>query len=90
MAGMAFSAILPSLLGGLGASMIGSMLKDDAPAPAPAPAAVIPEVEPPTTMPSPNGRESKAAARRSMAQQMSRRGRASTILTDNADAKLGG
>lgn len=90
MAGLAFASFIPSLIGGLGAMAIGSMLKDDAPAPAAAPAAVIPEVEPPTTMPTANSRESKAAARRSMAQQMARRGRASTILTDNADAKLGG
>lgn len=85
--GITMSAILPSLIGTLAGGLVSTM-KDDAPAPAPA--AVIPEVEPPTTMPSPNSQESRAAKRKSIAQQMARRGRASTILTDSADAKLGG
>ena len=89
MAGMMGAALLPTLIGGVATMAVSSLLKDDEP-PAPAPAAVIPEVEPPTPMPTPNSRESRAAARRSMAQQMARRGRASTILTDDSDSKLGG
>lgn len=87
------AGMLPSLLGGLASTLIGSMLKDDAPAPqAAAPAAPIvpPTVEEPTPMPTANSQETRAAQRRSVATQLSRRGRASTILTDNADAKLGG
>ena len=84
------AGILPSLIGGLASTMIGSMLKDDAPAPAAATPIPEPKVEAATAMPSVNDQERRAAARRSVAEQAARRGRASTILTDNADAKLGG
>ena len=95
MSGLEFSAILPSLIGGLAVQTVSSLMKDDAPTPPPAaaaPAEPIPEpvVEPVTPMPGVNDAARKTAQRRSIAQQAARRGRASTILTDDADAKLGG
>ena len=88
--GVTMSALLPSILGSVASTMIGSMMQDEAPAPAPTPEAVIPTVEAPTPMPGTNDSERKAAQRRSIAQQRARQGRASTILTDDSDAKLGG
>ena len=103
------SAALPSLLGGLAATVIANtLLKKEAPsqpvqqaqtpvtpvavaAPVAAAAeAPPPTVEEPTKMPTINDAERRAATRRSIALQMARRGRASTILTNDADAKLGG
>ncbi len=55
----------------------------EAPAPAPAPS-----VTPPTPMPDPKGQ--KDAKKRSIAEMMARRGRASTILTDSSNDALGG
>lgn len=46
-----------------------------------------PAVEPPPPMPTPNSAAVKQAQRKSIASQMRRRGRASTILSDDA---LGG
>lgn len=79
-----------------GAIVTSALTKKSAPqqqqaaAPAPAPVAPLPEVEEVATMPTANDAERKAAARRSVAQQKSRQGRASTVLTDDPDAKLGG
>ena len=91
MAGLTFASILPSFIGGLATLAVGSMLRDEAPQQQqPQAAAPPPEIEKPTEMPTPNDAARRAAQRRSIAQQMARRGRASTILTDNAEAKLGG
>lgn len=78
-----------------GAVVSNALTKKNAPqqqsqAPAPAPAAPLPEVEEVATMPTANDAERKASARRAVAQQKSRQGRASTVLTDDPDAKLGG
>ncbi len=51
-----------------------------------------PALTPPTAMPSPGDATTKAAERASIAEQLRRRGRASTILTDQSGAasdKLG-
>lgn len=84
--GITMSAIMPSLIGGLASTVIGGMLTDNEPAQQVTPA---PTVEAPTPMPTPNDQERRAAARRSLAEQKRRQGRASTILTDD-EARLGG
>ena len=95
----AMAAFLPSIIGAVASVALTSMLKkDEPPAPQPIPQAAAapvapvepPKVEEPTPMPAPNDAVRRAAAKRSIAQQMARRGRASTVLTDDADAKLGG
>jgi hypothetical protein len=48
------------------------------------------EVTPPTVMPTTDDERVKAAKRRQAAEFASRSGRASTILTDSGDNKLGG
>lgn len=50
-----------------------------------------PAVTPPTPMPTPGDDASRAAKRQSLAEQMARQGRASTILTDQTGTsdKLG-
>ena len=77
------------LAGAAGATVLSQMMKPDAVATA-APAA--PAVTTPTAMPTPGDAASKAAERASIAEQLRRRGRASTILTDQAATtdKLGG
>ena len=95
---MSFETIGASIL----SKVVTSMLFDDKPdavaAPAPAalppPAAVVeapvvPVVEPVTEMPAtPNKSDAvKAAKRKSIAEQVRRRGRASTILTDAEPAE---
>lgn len=55
--------------------------------PVPPPPSVItppPVIEPPPTMPTPDDEAIKKARRRSLTRQYSRRGRASTILSDGA------
>ena len=89
MAGITFASVLPSLIGGIGASMLSTMMQDDEPAPQTVTPAPAPEVEKPTAMPTPNDQERRTAARRSIAEQKKRQGRASTILTDTED-RLGG
>lgn len=86
MAELTLASVMPSLIGGLGAAMISSMMTDDTPTPQ---VTSAPAVEKPTTMPTPNDQERRAAARRSLAEQKRRQGRASTILTGDDD-KLGG
>ena len=54
------------------------------PSPAPAAAAPAPVVTPPTQMPTPGDANTKAAERVSISEQIRRRGRASTILTDQS------
>lgn len=51
-----------------------------------APTAATPVVEKPAVMPTPGDANSTAAKRASLAEQMRRRGRASTILTDSGPA----
>ncbi len=58
--------------------------KPSTPAPPP------PTVTPPTAMPTPGDASATAAKRQSLMEQMARQGRASTILTDQPSAKLGG
>lgn len=48
----------------------------------------VPAVAPPTPMPDPKGQ--KDAKKRSLAEMMRRKGRASTILTDTSSDALGG
>jgi hypothetical protein len=54
-------------------------------------APATPAVTPPTAMPTPGDAATKAAERASIAEQLRRRGRASTILTDQTGTtdKLG-
>lgn len=84
MAELTAANLLPSLIGGLGATVLSSMMADDEPTPTPAPT-----VEKPTPMPTPNDQERRTAARRSIAEQRRRQGRASTILTAESEG-LGG
>ena len=49
-----------------------------------------PVVEPPPVMPVPDDEAMKKARRRSITQQLSRRGRQSTILSDSSSDALGG
>ncbi len=50
---------------------------------------VLPPVEQPTTMPEIGDKQTAAARRRALEDQLARRGRASTVLTNDSD-KLGG
>lgn len=78
------------ILTAMGASAVGSIAvsaltkKPGATAPPP------PTLTAPTTMPTPGDAAATAAKRQSLADQMARQGRASTILTDQPSAKLGG
>ncbi len=77
------------LIGGLAATTISSMI---APKQSMPQAPQTPALTPPTAMPSPGDATAKAAERASIAEQLRRRGRASTILTDQSGAatdKLG-
>jgi hypothetical protein len=49
---------------------------------APAPVITPPPIIPPPEMPTPNGEAAKKAKRRSLAAQLGRQGRQSTILSD--------
>jgi hypothetical protein len=49
-----------------------------------------PAVAAPTTMPLPDDKAAALAKKSSIAEQLARRGRASTILTDTGSDKLGG
>lgn len=72
------TAIFSAMAGSLFSSML-SGGKESPPAAASAPAPAIP---PPTPMPVPDDAAVAAAKKRSIAAQLQRRGRASTILTD--------
>jgi len=72
--------VAASVAGGVAGSVIGKMITPDTPT-ATAPAA--PTVTPAPTMPTPGDANTDAAKRKSLADQLARRGRASTILTDN-------
>ena len=69
----------------------GLLGSDKTPAAAAAATPVAPTVEPPPVMPTPDDQTVQAAKKKSIAAQLQRQGRASTILsqTGNADA-LGG
>lgn len=76
-----------ALIGGVAANIVGNAMTPKASPQAPAPA-----VTPPTAMPSPGDAAAKAAERASIAEQLRRRGRASTVLTDQGSGttdKLG-
>lgn len=80
-----FEAAIPYAIGALGATAVTTMMADS---PA-APSIAAPAVKPPVPMPDPKGTD--AAKKRSIAEMMARRGRASTILTDSASSDaLGG
>jgi hypothetical protein len=49
-----------------------------------------PQQQGPTTMPLPDDKAAALAKKSSIAEQLARRGRASTILTDTGSDKLGG
>ena len=68
-----------ALVGGLGASLLGNALTGSKQSAAPQ----APAVAPVTPMPTPGDANTKAAERKSLSDQLARRGRASTILTDN-------
>ena len=72
--------VAASVAGGVAGSVIGKMLAPDAPAAA-SPAA--PAITAAPTMPTPGDANTDAAKRKSLAEQLARRGRANTILTDN-------
>jgi len=76
---------LPGLLGGMLGGLFGG--KQETPAAAPAP--TVPK---PAVMPIADDEAVKAAKKRSLVEQMQRKGRQSTILTDGTDATdvLGG
>lgn len=82
----AFSTpILGSLLGGVASAFVGNLFggdKQSTPAP-PAPSE-------PTVMPTADDAAVKNAKRKSIAAQVARRGRASTILSDSESETLGG
>ena len=88
------AAALPTILASVAGAFVTNLLKEEAPqaqqAPDAVPAAPPPTVEPVPEMPTPDDAQAKAAKRRSIAAQMARRGRASTILTDTTTEKLGG
>lgn len=78
---MSWESVAASVAGTLISGLFGG---DTAPAPA------APKVEPVTPMPTPNDAAVKDAKRKSIAAMTARQGRASTILTGNADATGGG
>ena len=68
----ATAAIAATVIGGIGGTMLA---RRNAPSAPPAPT-------PPTPMPTPDDQQVQEAQRRSLAEQLARRGRASTILSD--------
>ena len=77
--------ILTALVGGAATAVVGRAL-------APKPQQITaPAVTPPTPMPTPGDDAARAAKRQSLADQMARQGRASTILTEQSGTtdKLG-
>lgn len=70
-------AIVSAVVGAFVTSVLGSALSKKNKAPQ------MPAMEKPTVMPDPNDEAVRDARRRSLAAQMARKGRASTILTDD-------
>lgn len=92
--GAALVPILSTVAGGLASTVLGKVLAPKAPktpdAVAPTPA---PTPEPVTVMPDVKAPTMDAARKKSLVEQANRKGRASTILTDNSSDssdKLGG
>ena len=83
-------SLIGLLAGAAGATVLSGMMGQNQSSAAPAPPA--PAVTPPTAMPVAGDAATKAAERASIAEQLRRRGRASTILTDQTGTsdKLGG
>lgn len=79
-------SIVPSIVGSLASTVLGNMFGGDEKPSTPAP----PAPSEPTVMPTADDESVKQAKRRSIAAQVARRGRASTILTDTESEKLGG
>lgn len=71
--------VVQALVGGVAASVVSGMIQGKPSSPGAAPA-----VTPPTPMPTPGDAGAEATRRASIAEQLRRRGRASTILTDPA------
>ncbi len=69
-----------ALVGGLAASTFAGMMADK---PSQNASASAPTVSTPTAMPTPGDANTEAAKKKSLAEQLARRGRASTILTDS-------
>ena len=80
------SPIMGSIFGSLASSVIGSMFSSDKGSSAPPP----PAASEPTVMPTADDAAVKNAKRKSIAAQVARRGRASTILSDSGSETLGG
>lgn len=80
------ASILPYIFGGAAGAVVSSMLSSDAPSAAP----VAPPLTSPSAMPIADDEKQRAARQKAIQQQMARKGRASTILTSEDDAKLGG
>ena len=78
-------SVMGLLAGAAGASLLTNMLAPDAPT---QPSGPAPAVTPVTPMPTPGDANSKAAKRASITEQMRRRGRASTILTDGTGGPI--
>lgn len=72
--------VATAVAGGVAGSMLGKMMSSDTPA---SQATAAPTVSAPTVMPTPGDANTDAAKRKSLSDQLARRGRASTILTDN-------
>ena len=77
--------VVQALVGGIAASVVSNAI---APKPA-TPSTPAPAVTPPTPMPTPGNAASIEAKKASIAEQMARQGRASTILTDTTDKLRG-
>lgn len=84
-AALPFISVAASLI-----SAVGSMKKDKAPAAAAPLEVPAPVAEAPARAPSVDDAQVALARKRSIASQVSRRGRASTILTGDSDSSLGG
>lgn len=71
-----------SVVGGIGMSLLGSVLGGGKSSPAP------PPITQPTVMPTPDDEATRSAKRKSLAGQIQRRGRQSTILSDPVSSDL--
>lgn len=93
---LTLASVLPSILGGVASTVVGSLLKGDSggqqqqqATPAATAAAPPPEVAPPTVMPTPTDTNVKAAQQRSIVAQIQRQGRANSILTQSNNDAMG-
>lgn len=91
--GAALVPILSTVAGGLASTVLGKVLAPKAPKAPKTPDAVAPTPEPVAVMPDAKAPTMDAARKKSLVEQANRKGRASTILTDNSSDssdKLGG